>query len=119
MRRRVTLKKLKPGGTSKRSCSSYEGRTSARPAERTAQSQSVGLERVATSKLSRIEPIEEPAFALRRSTMGKRVGNDVALHLFLQAVVADRGRGLQSLIEIALVEEIEAVLQLMRGPHVS
>jgi len=58
-------------------------------------------QRIAARNLAAIEAGLEPALALFRRAMGEGVGHDVALHLFLQPVVADRGCGLQRLVDIA------------------
>ena len=48
--------------------------------------------------------------------MGEGVGHDIALRLLLQAVVADRRSSLQSLIDIAWIEEVMLLLSTVR-PH--
>ena len=50
--------------------------------------------------------------------MGERVRHNIALHLFLQTIVADCGRRLQRLIDIAGIEEIVFLLSTI-GPHAS
>src|SRR5580700_2310902 len=73
-------------------------------------------QRIAARNLAAIEAGLEPALALFRGAVGEGVGHDVALHLFLQPVVADRGRGLQGLVDVAGVEEIVLLLGAVR-PH--
>ena len=48
--------------------------------------------------------------------MGEGIRHHIALHLFFQAVVADRGSGLQRLIDVAGVEEVVLLLGAIR-PH--
>src|SRR5580700_7005598 len=67
-------------------------------------------QRIAARNLAAVEAGLEPAFALFRGAVGEGVGHDVALHLFLQAVVADRGRGLQRLVDVAGFEEVVLAL---------
>src|SRR5258708_26255751 len=72
-------------------------------------------QRIAARNLAAIEAGLEPALALFRRAVGEGVGHDVALHLFLQPVVADRGCGLQSLVDVARVEEVAFFLSAV-GP---
>src|SRR5580700_1080859 len=67
-------------------------------------------QRIAAIHLAAIEAVGEPALALFRGAVGEGVGHHIALRLLLQPVVADRGRGLQGLVDVAGVEE--AVLGL-------
>ena len=46
--------------------------------------------------------------------MGEGVGDDVALRLLFQAVIADRGCGLESLVDIARIEEAVLLLRPVR-----
>src|SRR5262249_4172993 len=46
--------------------------------------------------------------------MGESVGHDIALRFSLQAVVADGGRGLQRLIDVARIEEVVLSLRAVR-----
>src|SRR3984885_6350284 len=78
--------------------------------ERTKSLQRVRRQRVAGRGLAGIKAVQKPALALFRGAVGEAVGHDIALHLLLQAVVADGGRGLQGLIDVALIEK--AVLGL-------
>src|SRR5580700_12053641 len=72
-------------------------------------------QRIATRNLAAIEAVLEPALALFRRAVGERVGHDIALHLFLQPVVADRGCGLQRLVDVARIEEVAFFLSAI-GP---
>src|ERR1700675_1214928 len=67
-------------------------------------------QRIAARNLAAIEAGLEPALALFRGAVGEGIGHDVALHLFLQAVVADRSRGLQRLVDVARFEELVLLL---------
>src|SRR5580700_4417355 len=73
-------------------------------------------QRIAARNLAAVEAGLEPALALFRGAVGEGVGHDVALHLLLQPVVADRGCGLQRLIDIARIEEVAFLLGAI-GPN--
>src|SRR6266702_2062170 len=55
---------------------------------------------VAARHRTALEPGVEPAHALFGRAVGESVGDDVALRLPLQAVVADGGRGLERSFEL-------------------
>src|SRR5262249_2410517 len=57
----------------------------------------------------------EPALALFSAAMGEGVRHHIALHFLLQAIVADRGRCLQRLIDVAGIEEFVLLLRMI-GP---
>lgn len=65
---------------------------------------------IASRDLARIEAVEEPTFALFGCAVGEGIGYDIALHLLLQAVVADGRSSLQSLIDVAWIEEVVLLL---------
>src|SRR3984957_3636549 len=73
-------------------------------------------QRIAARNLAAVEASQEPALALFRRAVGEGVGHDVALHLFLQPVVADRGGGLQRLVDVARLKEVVLLLGAVR-PH--
>src|SRR5580692_8385881 len=77
-------------------------------------SERIRRQRVAAIDLAAIEAGLEPALALLGGAVGEGVGHDIALHLLLQPVVADRGRGLQGLIDVAGVEEMVLLLGTVR-----
>src|SRR5690349_8170170 len=79
------------------------------PTRRRTQLQGVGVESVAGGNLPALQPIREPARALRRGAVRKAVGNDIALRLLLQGIVADRGGGPERILHIALLENLEAL----------
>src|ERR1700730_1525008 len=66
--------------------------------------------RVAARHGTALEPGVEPAHALLGGTVGECVGNDVALRLPLQAVVADRCGGFQRGFDVALLDQLPALL---------
>src|SRR4051794_39340059 len=66
-------------------------------------------ERVADIEVAAGQALAEPAHALRRGAMGEAVGHHVALALFLQLVVADRGRRGQRLLGVAGLEDLALV----------
>ena len=63
------------------------------------------VERVAVLELAAVEAALEPGHALLRRAVVEAFGNDIALHLLLQRVVADLLRGVQRLFEIALFQD--------------
>src|ERR1700719_829590 len=73
-------------------------------------------QRIAARNLAAIEPRLEPALALLGRAVGEGIGHDIALHLFLQPVVADRGGGLQRLVDVARLKEVVLLLGAVR-PH--
>src|SRR6266849_3512857 len=72
-------------------------------------------EGVAARHTTALEPGVEPAHALFGRAVGESVGDDVALRLPLQAVVADGGRGLERSFDVALLDQIPALLRTL-GP---
>src|SRR5208337_199111 len=66
----------------------------------------VRRESIAGGDIALLQSPHEPALALFRRSMGETVGHDIALCFSLQAVVADGGRSLQRLIDVALIAEI-------------
>src|SRR6478609_4377892 len=73
-------------------------------------------ERIAGRDLSAVEARLEPALALRRCAMGEAVRHHRASRLPLQAVVADRRRGLQCRLDVAGLQEIVLRIRVL-GPH--
>src|ERR1700674_1655268 len=71
---------------------------------------------VAARHSTALEPGVEPAHALLGRAVGECVGDDVALRLPLQAVVADGGRGLERSFDVAGLDEFPALLRKV-GPH--
>src|SRR5712692_2618283 len=72
-------------------------------------------EGVAARHTTALEPGVEPAHALFGRAVGESVGDDVALRLPLQAVIADGGRGLERSFDVALLDQIPALLRTL-GP---
>src|SRR6185295_6207817 len=75
--------------------------TGLRPASQLAR-----LERVAARHGAGLQSVREPASPLRRRAMSEAVGDNVALALPLQAVVADSSRGLQRRLNVAGLNEL-------------
>src|SRR5450759_5135527 len=73
-------------------------------------------ERIAGRQFALREAGGEPAFALLRRSVGKRVRHDASLRALLQRVVADRAGGLQRGIDVAGIEELFALLGMV-GPY--
>src|SRR5664279_5108312 len=73
-------------------------------------------ERIAGRQFALREADGEPAFALFRRAVGKRVRYDASLRALLQRVVADRAGGLQRRIDVAGIEELFALLGMV-GPY--
>src|SRR5947199_1553696 len=73
-------------------------------------------EGVAARHGTALESGVEPAHALLGRAVGECVGDDVALPLPLQAIVADRGRGLERSFDVALLDEFPALLRTI-GPE--
>src|SRR5262245_11282441 len=71
------------------------------------------LEGIAACHLSRPQPIHEPAHALLRGAVGKRVRYDVALAPTLQAIVANSGGGLHSCLDVARLDEPPLFLRVV------
>ena len=72
-------------------------------------------EGIAGRHLALFQADREPALALRRGAMGEGVGHDVAARLLLQAVVADRRRGLQGCFDVARLDRLPALVGMI-GP---
>src|SRR5450756_335919 len=70
-------------------------------------------ERIAGRQLALRETGGEPALALLRRAVGKRVRHDAALSALLQRIVADRTGGLQRRIDVAGIEELFALLGMV------
>src|SRR6202165_5173781 len=70
---------------------------------------------VAACHSTALEPGVEPAHALLGRAVGECVGADVAFPLQLQAVVADGGRGLEHSFDVALLDQLPALLRTV-GP---
>src|ERR1019366_5520612 len=70
-------------------------------------------ERIAGRQLALRETGGEPALALLRRAVGKRVRHDAPLRTLLQRVVADRTGGLQRRIDVAGIEEMFALLGMV------
>src|SRR4051812_23721927 len=64
------------------------------------------VERVALLDVAGLEPFAEPGDALAAGAVGEGVGDDVALSLFLDSVVADRGGGAQGFFQITGLEDL-------------
>src|SRR5579872_6057387 len=64
-----------------------------------------------------LEPGHEPALALFGAAVGERVGHHAPSGLPLQGIVADRSRGLQRSVDVALLEEVRTLLLFAIGPH--
>src|SRR5262249_30481677 len=73
-------------------------------------------ERVALTGVAAVDSALEPAHALRRASVGERLGDDTPLRLALQAVVADGGRGVETLLDVAGLEDLAGALGVVR-PH--
>src|SRR5215213_2502182 len=65
----------------------------------------ISRERVAGGRVARVEALAEPARPLRGGAVREGLGADAARRLGLDAVVADRARGGQALLEVALLEQ--------------
>ena len=75
-------------------------------------------ERVALVHVAALEAGREPALALRGGAVRPLVGVDLALRLALDAVVADRRRGAQGVVDLRLGDRLEqARLGRVRRPH--
>ena len=75
----------------------------------------VRREGVAVINVAAVETALKPGIALLGSAVGEAVGNDPALALLLQTIVADRLRGIQRLFQIALLQNL-FILHVM-PPH--
>src|SRR5689334_2498077 len=71
-------------------------------------------EGVALLELAAFEAALEPAHALRRAAMGEALRHDIAAGAPLQPVVADRAGSIQSLLDIARLENVACPIGFMR-----
>src|SRR5215475_3690505 len=67
-------------------------------------------ERVALAGIARVDPTLEPAHALGGAPVRERLRHDAARRLSLQAIVADRGGGVQALLDVAGLEDLARTL---------
>src|SRR3954469_11933158 len=65
-----------------------------------------GRKRIAGLETAALQAGLEPAHALRRTAVRERIRHDDAARLTLQPVVADRARGVQALLDIALLQNL-------------
>src|SRR5688572_1908085 len=72
-------------------------------------------ERVALARIPALEAPPEPPYALGGRPVGEGVRRDVAARLLLETVIADGARGLEGLLDVALLEDLELPLRVM-GP---
>src|SRR6267142_4111476 len=72
--------------------------------------------RIALTRIARLDAALEPAHALGGAAVGERLRHDAALCLTLEAVVADRGGGVQALLDVAGLENLASALSVA-GPH--
>src|SRR5688572_23508050 len=87
------------------------------PAPDTVDPLYAATERVALRRLAGIETGAEPADALLRRTVCKRLRHHVTLRFALQPVIADRGRGAERFFDVARLQtHIPRTLRVMR-PH--
>src|SRR4051812_42783250 len=77
----------------------------------TASNHRLLAERIAHPRITAVEALPEPARALRRRAMRKRVRVHMAGGLLLDAIVTHGGRGIQCLVHIPCLEQ----LTLLRG----
>src|SRR6516225_8063151 len=71
-------------------------------------------ESIAIRNFARIETVQEPTLALRRSAVGEGIRDYIALRFSLQPIVPDGGGGLQRLIDVARVKEAVLLLGVIR-----
>src|SRR5215831_4163520 len=67
-------------------------------------------EGVALAGVAGIDPALEPAHAMRGAAVGERLRHDTAHGLPLEAVVADRGGGVQAFLDVAGFEDLARAL---------
>src|SRR5262249_61261687 len=67
-------------------------------------------ERIALAGIARIDPALEPAHALRGAAVGERLRHDTPGRLALEAVVANRGGGVQAFLDVAGLEDLARAL---------
>src|SRR3990170_5637685 len=75
----------------------------------------IGVEGVASLKLAALIAALEPTHALGRRAMGESVRHDIALRLFLDAIVADGARRVESLFDVAGLDDVLGLLGVI-GP---
>src|SRR5688572_6199141 len=71
-------------------------------------------EGVAGLHAARLEAGHEPLLTLRRRAVGEAIRHHAALSFLLEHVVADRGRGLQRRLDVAGLQQLPALLGVMR-----
>src|SRR5689334_18761553 len=84
------------------------------PASWSGGSGAAGGEGVAGGDVAALEAGREPVDTLLRGPVGERVGYDCALGLALQAIVADRRRRPERLLDVALLEPLVTRLRVVR-----
>src|SRR3990170_6903688 len=75
----------------------------------------IGVEGVASLELAALIAAFEPTHALGRRAMGESVRHDIALRLFLDAIVADGARRVESLFDVAGLDDVLGLLGVI-GP---
>src|SRR5262247_3351860 len=73
-------------------------------------------ERVALAGIARVDPALEPAYALGGAAVRERLRHDAPHRLALQAIVADRGGGVQAFLDVTGFEDLARALGVA-GPH--
>src|ERR1700752_640800 len=73
-----------------------------------------GFERITRGNVSRVDPAAEPAHPLLRAAVRERFRNDGALGLRLEAIVADRARGIEAFLDVALLQQVALPLRMVR-----
>src|SRR5215472_15995433 len=71
---------------------------------------------VAGGNRAACEACREPVLALLGAAVGEGVRYHIALHLFLQTIIADRRGRLERLFDVAGIEELVFLLSAI-GPH--
>src|SRR5262245_3422776 len=77
-------------------------------------SELVCSKRIAIPQVGCLKALLEPANALLRAAMGKGVGHDIAGAALLQAVVADCRGSVQTLLDIALLQDLLRGIRFLR-----
>src|SRR5262249_14759210 len=72
------------------------------------------LESIALVDVAGFKAASKPADALLGRAVGERIGDDVALGLLLEAVVADGGGGAKGAFQVALLEDVPHFLGVVR-----
>src|SRR5262245_2866841 len=67
-------------------------------------------EGVALAGIARVDPALEPAPTLGGAAVRERLRHDAAHRLALQAIVADRGGGVQAFLDVAGLEDLAGAL---------